>query len=240
MGCFSVFGRPWPNGIIPYVLPEDHEFKALILAAIEEINSKTNVRFIPRSSEDQKYYVNFICNKALNYNSAPVGYIECSSGGSVSVVNINHNKRVLHELGHVVGMEHEHQRYDRDEHIEFIYENIDENHHLWKHNVLPKIKETYTDMSCLTCYDIHSCMHYWCCICAKTAPAADTKGEKASHEEEEEEDSGDDEQPNKKPPTMRYKKDPNLFFVTPEVLSPLDIECINKAYPHAPVMNASG
>lgn len=34
-------------------------------------------------------------------------------------------KRILiHELGHVIGLIHEHQRYDRDKYVKVIYENV--------------------------------------------------------------------------------------------------------------------
>jgi hypothetical protein len=145
-------------GRVPYELPDDHEFKRQILTAIDEIHSKTNVRFIKREYNEADYIL-FICDKSQHYNSAPVGYME---GHGAHKVNIRHDIRSLHELGHVLGLEHEHQRFDRDEHIEILHDNINKDESIWKHDLEAVIASEFTNFSNLTSYDIDSCMHYWC------------------------------------------------------------------------------
>ncbi len=60
---------------------------------------------------------------------------------------------------------HEHQRFDRDRHIQFLMHNINTQHCLWEDDVYSIEDESNTNLSTLTAYDIRSCMHYWCCAC---------------------------------------------------------------------------
>eukprot|EP00746_Dinoflagellata_sp_MGD_P106275 gnl/MRDRNA2_/MRDRNA2_44364_c0_seq2.p1 gnl/MRDRNA2_/MRDRNA2_44364_c0~~gnl/MRDRNA2_/MRDRNA2_44364_c0_seq2.p1 ORF type:complete len:515 (+),score=103.68 gnl/MRDRNA2_/MRDRNA2_44364_c0_seq2:124-1668(+) len=59
---------------------------------------------------------------------------------------------ILHEIGHLLGMIHEHSRPDRDEHLNILLENV-------KDNWIPQFDirpEAYTG----TTYDVLSIMHY--------------------------------------------------------------------------------
>ena len=51
-------------------------------------------------------------------------------GGGPQAISIGKNCDkfgiVVHELGHVIGFWHEHTRPDRDNHIEIVYQNIQE------------------------------------------------------------------------------------------------------------------
>ena len=62
-------------------------------------------------------------------------FIRCCSyvgrrGGRPQAISIGENCDkfgiVVHELGHVIGFWHEHTRPDRDNHIQIIYQNIQE------------------------------------------------------------------------------------------------------------------
>ena len=43
--------RRWPNSTIPYVLPAGHSKRDIILAGINELNTKTNMCKIHRTNE---------------------------------------------------------------------------------------------------------------------------------------------------------------------------------------------
>ena len=57
---------------------------------------------------------------------------------------------IIHELGHLVGLWHEHTRYDRDNNIVMLWRNVQ-----YKHNF-----DKVTRMRLLAPYDLSSVMHY--------------------------------------------------------------------------------
>uniref|UniRef100_H2ZBH6 Metalloendopeptidase n=1 Tax=Ciona savignyi TaxID=51511 RepID=H2ZBH6_CIOSA len=92
-----------------------------ILKAIEEININTCVEFVPRYVNDGRHdYVEFtkdgICSSAIG-----------RQGGKQEVAlgeDCNTKGGILHELMHILGFPHEHNRHDRDQHINVNWENI--------------------------------------------------------------------------------------------------------------------
>ena len=61
---------------------------------------------------------------------------------------------VIHELGHLVGMWHEHARWDRDAHVYIDWNNI-KNPQMTSQNF-----RTHDNMRLLAPYDLSSLMHY--------------------------------------------------------------------------------
>ena len=66
-----------------------------------------------------------------------------------------HRGKIVHELGHVIGFYHEHQRTDRDQYVQILWEN------LIKSDVIRSQYNIVTKASDLgTSYDYNSIMHY--------------------------------------------------------------------------------
>ena len=104
----------WPNATVPYVIDEEFSATALstIHAAIDEWNTRTVVNLIPRTAEVD--YVRFTAWPAC---SSQVGRV-----GGEQVIRLHrttgcYTAAAIHEIGHTVGLYHEHQRLDRDEHL---------------------------------------------------------------------------------------------------------------------------
>lgn len=138
----------WPYGVIPYVPPaNDHPCRASIIAAMKEYQQRTNICFRERTTED--VYISF---GSKNCNST-VGYIQKSY-----IVNVGTNCgcNALHELGHAIGLWHEHQSPQRDNFIEIQKQNIP-NEEIYKTNY-SKLDESNSYV--YTPYDIFSVMHY--------------------------------------------------------------------------------
>ena len=102
----------WPGGRVPYEIDERIEGEDLevIHAALEEWNSKTVIEFFPRTDEQQYAYIaprKGILSPCLSMLGARSPTIVWTGDCSFQTT--------IHELGHAVGLLHEHQRADRDE-----------------------------------------------------------------------------------------------------------------------------
>ena len=157
--------RLWPGGLIPYDIDPSVDAvqpqsglspREAIEAAIDHWETHTPVRFVSRRSSDD-HWVLFVfdetaenCNSGLGRNPAADGAphrIEfgedgCSAGS------------LIHEIGHRVGLVHEHLRPDRDQHIIIHRDRFDPDWAGFDSNVIVLAGEKQGD------YDYRSAMHY--------------------------------------------------------------------------------
>ncbi|CAH1728175.1 unnamed protein product [Chironomus riparius] len=143
----------WRNNIIPYVFHSSvsSQDRSLINQAINEYHAKTCLKFVPRSSE--KDYISFESSSSGCWSS--VGRIggkqslNLQSGGCTRIGTIEH------EMMHALGFLHEQNRYDRDDFVTVIKQNI-------KPDTLPNFeKARYGETTAYdVTYDKGSVMHY--------------------------------------------------------------------------------
>ncbi|MBM9498754.1 M12 family metallopeptidase [Leptospira sp. 201903071] len=114
----SPFAGLWTNKTVPYTLHPSLKETTRITRAIDYYTTHTEIRFIPRTIEVD--YVNFQDNQSgCNSNIGKIGGRQDINIGNECGVSA-----VVHEMGHSLGLLHEHQRPDRDSFISIVWLNI--------------------------------------------------------------------------------------------------------------------
>ncbi|KAH7731762.1 CBN-NAS-7 protein [Aphelenchoides avenae] len=112
----------WPSARIPYAISphyNTHE-RALLAKAVKQYHDKSCIRFVPRSPGEGDY---------LFIGKVDGCFSEVGRTSGVQVLSLDNGcmeyPTIIHEMMHVVGFYHEHERWDRDEFIDIIWQNID-------------------------------------------------------------------------------------------------------------------
>ncbi|MCY3560561.1 MAG: M12 family metallopeptidase [bacterium] len=135
----------WPAGVVPYTLDETLPGEAIerIRAAIEEWNGKTVITLVERAQEAD--YVKFA--------TGPRCAAHRGRRGGEQQVWLNSTcstPAIVHEIGHAIGLAHEHQRTDRALWLHAHYETTSPR---WRRWLAPAARPQGP-------YDYRSAMHY--------------------------------------------------------------------------------
>jgi hypothetical protein len=138
-------GFRWPSAQIPFEIESGD--KTEIDKAIAHWQSHTKIRFLPHNGEPD--FVVF--RSSRNGSDSEVGrrgdrqFVDILTGADFGII--------IHEIGHAVGLWHEHSRKDRDNHVEVLFGNIESDAEI---NFLQHI----SDGDDIGEYDFDSIMHY--------------------------------------------------------------------------------
>jgi len=143
----------WLEGKIPYLIALDLPDKDAVLGAIEHWKSNTGIQFIALASQTSNQFKDRVL-------FAPTELSVCYSavgrqGGEQNILLSEGFTRgkVIHEIGHIVGLYHEQSRKDRDNYVTIHLENV-----------IPKMESNFQQMLSdgdeIGDYDYGSIMHY--------------------------------------------------------------------------------
>ncbi|CAD6188636.1 unnamed protein product [Caenorhabditis auriculariae] len=111
----------WPNGRVPYVLSAAYTDaqRAVLAKAFQAYAQKTCIQFVPKTLTDKDYVV---------ISKLDGCYADFSRVGGRQQVSLADEcidyATIIHELMHVIGFIHEHQRDDRDHYVTIMWQNV--------------------------------------------------------------------------------------------------------------------
>ena len=156
--------QPWPGGVVPYDISKlSAAQQTNALRGMQQwTNTGAKIVFVPRTTETA--YVSFTGNTNAGNNTSQIGF----KPGVRNDVNITAfwwrqgEWMPAHELGHVLGFFHEHQRWDRDQCVTIHYDNIKPGR-AFDYDWIAKTNWIVSSLP----YDYHSIMHYRICWASK-------------------------------------------------------------------------
>ena len=142
-GCSNL----WDGAVVPFEISPTFSNISSLYSAFTAWENKTPIRFIQRTNLHKDYIY-------ITSSSGCSSYVGRSGGKqSVNLASSCSYKNILHELGHVIGFYHEHQRVDRDNFIIINTENI-------QADKLNNFNKLFPSYGFSNIYDINSIMHY--------------------------------------------------------------------------------
>ncbi len=148
----SNFVLYWPDAKVYYKITSSvtSAIRDSIYAALPEYESKSPIRFYDATNLPVSNYIEFVYDPSIGYCNSNIGM----TGGPQTIllglgVNVHH---ILHEIGHSIGLFHEHSRNDRNNYVQINWGNIMSGAEQ-EFQVLPFTIDYGT-------YDFNSIMHY--------------------------------------------------------------------------------
>jgi hypothetical protein len=151
LGEIEIDTEFWPNGLVPYEIGSNFIARDKLSQAIAMLETNTNVRLVSRTPANADKYPNYVQvvggNGCSSYVGMRQGAQKLTLGPECEVGSM------LHELGHTLGLYHEHNRPDRDKYVRIFWENLEPT---FTHNF--NIVRTAVNMK--RPYDYESIMHF--------------------------------------------------------------------------------
>ncbi len=149
----SAYGRVWPNGVVPYRLNSNLSDSARekVRDAVAHWNSFEAVTLIERTSANAGAYPDYI---DFVYEDRCASWIGYKKDGAQSIYTGDKcsTGTLIHEIGHALGLLHEHTRSDRDQYVQIHWDRIQQD--------MEVNFEVMDGSILLGDYDYDSIMHY--------------------------------------------------------------------------------
>ncbi|KAH9514083.1 hypothetical protein Btru_030169 [Bulinus truncatus] len=144
----------WTDNVVPYTIVDTHfdtKEKYMIRRAMTEWERYTCVRFRPATTEDK----NLIRLQGGGGCNSQLGMIGGTQDLNLEYPGCRFKGLYLHEIGHALGLVHEHQLPNRDDYIGIIYENVLPRMRMWFNKYTTKVVDQMN-----VPYEYSSVMHY--------------------------------------------------------------------------------
>jgi hypothetical protein len=151
MGMTDSYYR-WPAGVVPYVIDPTMPGQYRITDAIAHWNTKLAGAINIRPRNGESYYVRFVNSANSGTCSSYVGNNHVA-GQALNLGSSCSTGNVIHELGHAIGLFHEHTRENRNSFVKINFANISS-------GALNNFEQQISLSSDLGAYDYGSIMHY--------------------------------------------------------------------------------
>ncbi|EDO44551.1 predicted protein, partial [Nematostella vectensis] len=145
----------WRARTIPYEIDTvlvNKGFKDSIASAVQAFHTGTCLRWVKRSNE--KNWILFKYGQACKSRVGKTWLTEGAQGITLSD-GCNRSGTIIHEMMHAIGFWHEQSRPDRDQHVEVMWENIEQG----QEHEFAKYGHDMIDTLGVA-YDYESVMHY--------------------------------------------------------------------------------
>lgn len=141
----------WPNALMPYEIDSALPNKSRVTDALAHWTTKTNMRFVERTSANASQYPNYV---RIFRGSGCWSYVGMRGGKQdLSLADGCGFGAAVHEVGHALGKWHMQSREDRDTYVTIHWNNIQDGR---AHN----FNQHISDGDDVGPYDYGSIMHY--------------------------------------------------------------------------------